>query len=283
MGSRPRRWLRRIGTAALIAAVTIGALEAGLAFTDPLGARYFNEQNTLFFRETAQVDPRGYGVQPGTYHASRWSFTILPDGTRAVPATNSTASRTAVFIGDSLTFSYGVDDADTWINLLAAEFPEWRFVNAALPAFSAVNYARALALYADADAIFVVTIPNDSSEPPAVAPFDPMPPITPYTLLYLRLLSRQITVKERTAEERAEIAAKWEASLRALAADPRVTVITFDNGPYTDEVRAVVPDAAAVGYFTERISAVDPHANAAGNRQLYASMLPVVREALRSD
>ncbi len=283
MGSRTRRWIKRIGAAFLIVMVTIGAVEAGLAFFDPLGARYFNEQNALFFRETAQVDPRGYGVQPGTYRASRWSFTILPDGTRAVPATQPNAARTAVFIGDSLTFSYGVDDSDTWINLLAAEFPDWHFINAAMPAYSAVNYARALTVYSEADAIFVVTIPNDSSEPPAIAPFDPVPPITPYTLLYWRLLSRQISVKARTAEELAHIAADWEASLRALNADPRVTIITFDNGPYADEVRAVVPDAAAVGYFSERISAVDPHANPAGNRELYESMLAVVREALSSD
>ena len=48
MGSRTRRWIKRIGAAFLIVMVTIGAVEAGLAFFDPLGARYFNEQNALF-------------------------------------------------------------------------------------------------------------------------------------------------------------------------------------------------------------------------------------------
>src|SRR5690606_11115894 len=210
---------------------------------------------------------------PGHHQGRHWSFTILPDGTRAVPATNPNSERTAVFIGDSLTFSYGVDDASAFINLLAGEFPDWRFINAAMPAFSAVNYARALPQYPDADIIFVVTIPNDRSDKPTVLPFKATPPINPYLLIYWRLLTGQITVAQRTDAEKAEIAAEWEASLRTLDADPRVHVLTFP-GEYAAQVEAVVPDVQVVEYFSGRISAVDPHADASGNRELYESLLP---------
>lgn len=281
MRPRLRRWFKGMLKAGVVIVVAIAAAEAALAVIDPLGAHYFNEQNALFFRETARSDPRGYGVAPGQYQGRHWSFTILPDGTRAVPATHPDSERTAVFIGDSLTFSYGVDDAEAFVNLLASEFPGWRFINAGMPAFSAVNYARALAQYPDADVIFVVTIANDRTDRAAILPFKAVPPINPYVVIYWRLMTGQITVAQRSDAEKAEIAAEWEASLRTLDADPRVHILTF-AGEYAALVEAVVPDVQVVKYFGGRISPVDPHADADGNRELYESMLPTVRAVLEA-
>lgn len=281
MPRRFRRWLKGLLKLGLVVMIAVAAAEAALAVIDPLGAHYFNEQNALFFRETSRSDARGYAVAPGRYQGRHWSFTILPDGTRAVPATNPDSQRTAVFIGDSLTFSYGVDDVDAFVNLLAGEFPEWRFINAGMPAFSAANYARTLVQYPDADVIFVVTIPNDRTDRSVVLPFKTVPPINPYVLIYWRLMTGQITVAQRTDAEKAEIVAEWEASLRTLDADPRVHILTFP-GEYAAQVEAVVPDVLVVEYFSERISPVDPHANADGNRELYESLLPTVQAILEA-
>ena len=108
-------------------------------------------------------------------------------------------------------------------------------------------------------------------------PFKAMPPINPYLLIYWRLLTGQITVAQRTDAEKAEITADWKASLRTLDADPRVHILTFP-GEYAAQVETLVPDVQIVEYFSERISAVDPHANTAGNRELYESLLPTVRD-----
>lgn len=278
MPPRVRVVLKHMLTILFIVISTVAILEAALAVFDPTGVIYMNEISALFFRDTARPDPRGYRVTPGEHHGRYWSFTIQPDGTRLTPDTNPGAARTAVFIGDSLTFGYGVNDRDVWVNLLARDFTDWQLINPSMPAFNAENYARTFDLYPDADVIFVVTIPNDLTAGAYIAPFEP-PPIYAYVDLYLRTLQGRLAPPPLNEAELRDVSVKWEASLRRMAADPRVHVITFP-GAYAQQVARVVPNVSTVGYFTSTVSKIDPHASIAGNRELYESMLPVVRAVL---
>jgi len=278
MPPRVRVVLKHMLMVLVVTVSTVAILEAALAVFDPTGVIYMNEISALFFRDTARPDPRGYGVAPGEHHGRYWSFTIQPDGTRLTPDTSPGAARTAVFIGDSLTFGYGVNDRDVWVNLLARHFTDWQLINPSMPAFNAENYARTFDLYPDADVIFVVTIPNDLTAGAYIAPFEP-PPIYAYVDLYLRTLQGRLAPPPLNEAELRDVSVKWEASLRRMAADPRVHVITFP-GAYAQQVARVVPNVSTVGYFTSTVSKIDPHASIAGNRELYESMLPVVRAVL---
>ncbi|MEO8398085.1 MAG: hypothetical protein ABI700_34140, partial [Chloroflexota bacterium] len=142
----------------IILALLLG--EGLLARFDPLGFGYFRDQADLNLHLIA--DPRGYTFQPGTYKLSKSSFTILPDGNRAVPDTPPNAKKTLVFMGDSVTFGYGVDDDQTWVDLVAGDLPGVHVIDAGVSGFNSANVVRTLALYPDAQALVYLIIDNDA-------------------------------------------------------------------------------------------------------------------------
>ena len=86
-------------------------------------------------------------------------------GPSHVSASGVQRIRRSVAFGRSVTFGYGVDDAETWVNLVAREFPDWHVINEAYPGWSIKNLEGAWEMHPDADMIFVLTITNDSDEP----------------------------------------------------------------------------------------------------------------------
>ena len=142
----------------MILALLLG--EALLALFDPLGFGYFRDQVAL--NPHLIADPRGYTFAPGHYPLSKSSFTILPDGSRAVPHTPPQADQTLVFMGDSVTFGYGVDDEQTWVDLVARALPDVHIINAGVSGFNSSNVLRTLALYPSADALVYLIINNDA-------------------------------------------------------------------------------------------------------------------------
>ena len=164
MGKSARHCLIAALIGVLLALLTAEAL---LARFDPLGFVYFRDQAYL----SAQMipDPRGYNFRPGTYPLS-FALTILPDGTRAVPDTGP-AAVTLVFIGDSVTFGYGVDDDQTWVNLIARTLPGVHVINAGVSGYNSTNVARTVAQFPDADALVYLIVNNDA-EPEKLPDFD---------------------------------------------------------------------------------------------------------------
>lgn len=275
---RRKRLMQRLAGVALTAALTLALIEVLLRVTDPFGVAYFHDLAANFY-DVALPDPRGYVVAPGEYHASHWSFNILPDNTRAVPDTRQDADKTMVFIGDSVTFGYGVEDAETFVNLVARDFPDWHVINDSYPGWNIQNLEAAWEMHPDADLIFVLTITNDMDEPMRTADMRGWRPS------YIQLYGTMIVWLLRgfpvpSPEAAAALEPGWRASISRIASDPRVTLLTIDTtGDYEQLVREMFPDKTTVlQNFTSLVSTVDSHPDPSSHQFLADQITAVVRE-----
>ncbi len=165
-----RKSARRKLIAVLLGVIaTLLLSEALLALFDPLGFAYYRDQ--AYLGSLLVPDPRGYNFRPGTYQLSSFRFTLLPDGTRAVPDTNLSADRTLVFVGDSVTFGYGVNDDQTWVNLIARALPDVHVINAGVSGYNSRNVSRAISLYPRTASLVYLIVSNDA-EPEKQVDFD---------------------------------------------------------------------------------------------------------------
>lgn len=275
-----RRVLRSVLVVIVLAAVTLGVIEVLLRVSDPFGVAYFHDLTGSFYAP-AIADSRGYVVPPGDYQASHWAFSILPDNTRAVPDTNPDAPRTMVFIGDSVTFGYGVNDAETFVNHIAQAYPDWHVINEAYPGWNIQNLENALALHPDADLVFVLTIYNDLSEPYRVAGA----PVAYDSYIGLYTMMLKWLFFGYPAPSEADVAAlepAWRESITNIAADPRVIFLTIDTtNDYEQRVAAMFPDRTVIlENYTGLVSTVDSHPNPDSHVFLAQQIIPVVADAI---
>jgi hypothetical protein len=65
------------------------------------------------------------------HRSSEFDLTVRINnlGFRGPNATIAKQKKRAVFIGDSFTFGWGVEETETWIALLQTEFPDWELLN----------------------------------------------------------------------------------------------------------------------------------------------------------
>lgn len=279
---RRARLVRRLLGIAVGTALTLVLLEGLLRLVDPFGVAYFHDLAANFY-DVALPDPRGYVVAPGQYRASHWSFTIGDDHTRAVPDTNPDAERTMVFIGDSVTFGYGVEDAETFVNLVAREFPDWRVVNDSYPGWNIQNLEAALQMHPDADLIFVLTITNDSDEPMRTADMRGWRP--PYVQLYATMIVWLVRGFPLPSPETvAALEPAWRASIANIAADPRVTLLVIDTtGDYDRRVAEMFPAQTEIlRNYSALISTVDSHPDPSSHAYLAGQIVPIVAERVEA-
>lgn len=273
---RRKRLLRRVVGIVTVTLLTLALIEVLLRITDPFGAAYFGDLSGNFYDQAIE-DPRGYVIPAGAYQASHWSFTILPDHTRAVPDTTTDSERTMVFIGDSVTFGYGVEDAETFVNLVAQAFPDWRVINDSYPGWNIQNLEGAWSQHPDADLIFVLTITNDLTEPYVTPAFNGWRPL--YIQAYATWIGWIFTgFPTASAEQIAAREPGWLESIRAIASDPRTTLLTIDTaGDYEQRVAAMFPDKTEIlENFTGLVSTVDSHPNPASHIFLADQIIPIV-------
>lgn len=271
MGKSARRRLIAVLLGILLA-LLLG--EALLAWLDPLGFIYFRDQ--AYLASEIIPDPRGYGLRPGTYPLS-FALTILPDGTRAVPATNEAADTTLVFLGDSVTFGYGLDDEQTWVNLIARELPGVHVVNAGVSGYNATNVRRAAAHYPDAAALVYLIVNNDA-EPEKQPDFDH--PRSPVQLSWLALYLLNLPEYLSPVSAQAEIARgdipRYFDDLRGLLADDRVLALAFDDafGHMTIERCCAI---SLIERGTDRVSPADGHPGVRGSQEIARQILTLLR------
>lgn len=270
-----RKSARRRLIAALVGVLlALLTAEALLAWFDPLGFVYFRDQAYL----SAQIipDPRGYSFRPGAYPLS-FTLTILPDGTRAVPDSNPTADKTLVFVGDSVTFGYGVDDDQTWVNLIARELPDVRVINAGVSGYNATNVRRAVVLYPDAGALIYLIVNNDAEpekQPDFTRPHSPE--TSSWLARYLLNLPEYLSPVSAEAEIARGDLPRYFDDLRAILADDRVLALAFDDafGRMTVERCCAIP---LIERGTDRVSPADGHPGVRGNEAIARQILPLVR------
>ncbi len=269
-----RKYARR-GLIALLLGLLLALLlgEALLAWFDPLGFAYFRDQRTL--ASLLVPDVRGYNVRSGTHVLSSFTFTLLADRTRAVPDTNAAASRTLVFVGDSVTFGYGVDDAQTWVNLVARQRPDLHVVNAGVSGYNSTNVRRGVEQDRTADALVYLIVNNDA-EPENQPDFAPTPPeMGSWLALYLVNLPEYLhPVGADELIARGDMA-RYFADLRQIRADGRVRLVAFDDA-FGRLTAREFPDVALIERGTDRVSPADGHPGVRGNQEIAAQMLPLL-------
>lgn len=248
--------------------------DAILYHLDPLGivdAVHANHD----FHMILQDDITGYRLPAGTQRFHHWTATILPDGSRAVPATNVDAPCTIATIGDSMTFGQGVEDSETWVNMLAGNFPDVQFINPARPDYSAPNIAALKLAYA-ADGYLWLLIGNDDLEAYQYHALYPLHPYPPATALYRHWLFRRLQAAP-ASERQIDETAYWQAVGIIQRDDTRI--VGFRDVPLTVATDQRYP-VALIPAYTAFVSPVDSHPNADGHQQIAHSLYPYVAKFL---
>jgi hypothetical protein len=154
---RAKATLKSISIALVLFAVTLLLIEPALRIVDPLGGyRYYSDLSRLFAGYV--VSERGYSMYPGMYQFSNWDALIERSGNRHTPDSRA-GGCTLAFLGDSVTFGFGVSDAETFVNLLAQQ-TDARLLNTAIPAYNSANILKTLHTTPAAGYVYVI-ISND--------------------------------------------------------------------------------------------------------------------------
>lgn len=243
----------------LVLLLTGLSLEGYLRLVDPYGlTRMLDDLNRLQSL-VIPLPSGGYGLQPGHHDMAGWSFTILPDGTRAVPASHK-ARCTIALLGDSVAMGWDVNDADTWVNRVAQELPTVHLINAGVVGYNIQDVAETAPR---ADAYLYLLIDNDDQ--PRQSYFGAR---TQHSLALQAYLAFLAWHQEPPGDK-----AMFTTYSTRLIALSNLQVVAFAGEPlarYFPHVQTIPP-------YTHRISRADPHADATGNEEIAQAMLPILQ------
>lgn len=261
------RRIRRTTIALLISILlSVALVEGGLRLFDPW--RMGELADHLHpLQDAYRADPlRGYVERPGAYQTGAFVTTILPDTTRRVPDTNLSAPCTLTLLGDSVTFGMSVGDEETWANLIARELPAVHVINTGVIGYALDNVLATWHAFPQASAYLYLMIGNDIELPPIVS--GTPGPRQSYLNAYLTALYAPPMPRLTMAQ--------FEAKIDLLRADWRMTIAAFDE-PFSHAVKAHYPALLLIPPYMHRTSIADGHANAEGNREIAAALLPIAR------
>lgn len=250
-----------------------------LRMADPLGIQLYH-QDWLTFRRHIEEDPTGYRIDSGFLDMESYDANILDTGFRNVPDTNPDASCSIAAIGDSMTFGIGVNDDETWVNLLAQEFPDVHFTNTGHPGFSAGNiYAVYQSLDADAYIWFII----DNDVMPAIS-FGRAPEektLSGILDLYYQGIRQQYSFENTTEEEleNADYDTYW-STLEALTTQENILLIGYDRWQHTFDTLEQYPGLMVIPYTDNRNSWYDSHPDAEGHRAIFESIRDAVENLI---
>lgn len=257
----------------LLLGIIIGLLmlEGLLRLFDPLGLIYF--PNIDYLNTHLEPSPnREYMLPAGQYILHGWSATEADNNTRLVPD-NADGDCTLLFVGDSVTWGEGVNDDATWVNLVARQLPGVNVINAGLNGYNSEDVRNTIPDFPGARAIIYLVIDND---PFVTAPFSKggapeYLSAIDYYLLYL--------FRTRREPPQSDDWPRFYRDMDAMSTDPRVTFVAFD-APFGRDLAARYP-VRLIPMYTHWISAADGHANAEGNQQIAAAMLPIAQSVVK--
>lgn len=258
----------------IVLLLTLAMLEVALRLFDPSGVGRYGYD--LFLQLAAYTDdPRGYRLQAGTHPFSNWGATILADGTRLVPDTNRDVPVKLTFIGDSVTYGFGVNDHDTFINLLASDLTDLHLANAGVSGYNSTQALQSLEVY-ESDFYLWLTIANDIETPEVrrdVSGY--IPTFTTFHLHRLLTLRSREQGSSGTNEPFVDRTRYLKEVENAISSG--VLVVTFNDTHglwLADEVEGVI----VIPHYTASISPADGHPNPAGHQQIAASLLASIQQ-----
>lgn len=237
---------------------------------DPLGI-YQMSVNLAAQLNSYVASPRGYVMYPGKYELRGWTATIDEHGNRVLPDAHAGACELA-FIGDSITFGVGVNDAETFANIIAGEVAA-HVTNTAHGGHNSGNILRTLNA-TDADGFVYVTVYNDDQPDQVVT--DTQPRHTPYTVL---ATATYILSGLRGNAAAKVIDPQFAANMAQIAARDDVLMVTFDwRNAWADTLRAFEPELVTIPVYQGRVSYIDGHPNARGHAEIAAALVGHVRQ-----
>jgi len=269
---------RNLRVSAALAGILITILVCEIVLSyDPLGVIYLREVATLW--SNSEEIPAGWAQKPGTYQFRNWATTILPDNTRKVPDAPTSAPRTWVILGDSVAFGYGVDDANTFANVMARALPNIHIINAAVSGYNSENIRRRVQDFPDAERFIYLVINNDAESTAAFRAtvrtdlthtfLDNM-----WSILYLQTVPHILTTRSQGSFVPTDVT-RFESDVRALASDNRVMMVGFESDPLAQAARTWV-GAEVIADVGHPVSWADGHPNAEGHQEIAAALLALI-------
>jgi hypothetical protein len=245
--------------------VSLLALEWVLQSLDPMAFQVrYDSRDMLSLAESTN---QGYQIPPGEYRFRNWTVTIQADGTRLIPAACQ-----VVILGDSVSFGYGVNDGETWGNYLARTFPNVTFTNTAQIGYNSENIREVYRAYPDADGFIYLIVDNDTGAKHGgrVMREQRLPLVSHYLIWLWSVMSGEKPQHDQPTQ--AEID-RFIRDTAPLFADSRVLLATYGSIAFTDGlgVDVIVP-------ITGTIAPGDMHPNAAGSRDIAATLSPHVEQ-----
>jgi hypothetical protein len=244
------------------------SIESIIRVFDPFGV-YTHAVDIDHLQSSVLADDElGYILPPGQWNFRYWSATMTNDG-RYTPATHESSCDIA-FLGDSVTFGFGVNDQDTFVNQLAQQFPDVQFHNYGLVGYNAAQVAASQSIMPPADGYIYMLINNDAD---TVLPW-PVPPRS--FRLDMGIQDYWWDWNKRTFSQPEQVIPDWFwDSLNQLTAIPHLRIVGFPDNTLTDRV-AERYAITFLDWSQHRISRNDAHPNAFGHRELAVQLIPIV-------
>ena len=273
-----KKIVTRLGISAISLLLTLLVLEfVVLRRLDPLGIWNYTKDLGLMFQGTESDPQKGWVQKPGIYHLSASTATVTEEG-RVVPDTNATATCTIATIGDSVTFGHGINDEDTWVNLLARQYQQAHFINAGVTGYNIENIQATLEDM-DADGYIYLIINNDADPPLVWSQSWLSPPsrggIEIY-FLHIRFVL-QVRFAQAYPSPIPPDYTAFDAHLQEIL-NHNVQAFVYEAGPATQHVISAFPQVAKIEAPTSYNSWADVHPDPVGNQQIAAQMLPYLSE-----
>jgi hypothetical protein len=270
-------WPKLISTIMGIS-LSILLLEMLLRLTDPWGAvRYFTATGPTL---DLYIPYGERDVLPaGDYHFSSWSAHINPDHSRFVPD-NGAGNCKLAFVGDSVTFGLGVNDAETWVNLIASHHPEWNAINSGVAGYN--SYAVRLTIADTPADMYIYLITNNDAD---LQLFHPV--VEPHHTyhLALQIYWRTWQIQQQAYERPPEMIGsgrRFDRDILTLSSHENILILGFANDELAQSAHDLSPSVILVPPYTEPISFADPHPNQAGHRQIADTIDPFITEYSRA-
>jgi hypothetical protein len=273
--SRTWPWLR----VALIVLATLCIIEFALGTFDPWGAHDKQDIRTIF-KNFIPHPARGAAMAPGLHEYFRWSARIGTDYTRHVPDSDRHGSPTIVILGDSVAFGHGVNDGETFANVLAQQMSDARVMLAAATGYNSRNVrdtmADMAALY-DVDLFVYLVTAND-----------PMPEIEYWLAqdMHQTWLSLYVThIIDVVSRGPDYDPYEWTPgnTMRedwlAMSEAGDVLFAAFEPG-FDPMLFEAMPNVVLIPNYTDRASVIDGHPGPRGHREIAEALLPLIEERL---